>query len=194
MSSKKVLKIAIVLLLGIAGSVALGFDTATVFDIFIPETAQAQTPELTCAVGFTAIPQLVVINPATGRVRQLGCMDASGNLSFPATNTTISTPNGIGLLTLGTGAGNFGASTGSTVSFGGNSLNTGGTLSTAAGSISGIASSVPIFAATSAFAGLGTVPSAGAFKFCTDCTTAATCAGSGTGHMAVSNGTNWTCQ
>jgi len=47
---------------------------------------------------------------------------------------------------------------------------------------------------TSAFAALGAVPAAGIIKYCTDCTTAATCAGAGTGHMAVSNGTNWTCQ
>lgn len=47
---------------------------------------------------------------------------------------------------------------------------------------------------TSTFAGLGAVPAAGTSKYCTDCATAATCAGSGTGHMAVSNGTNWTCQ
>jgi len=45
-----------------------------------------------------------------------------------------------------------------------------------------------------AFASLGSVPTAGVAKYCTDCTTAATCAGSGTGHRAVSNGTNWTCQ
>lgn len=44
------------------------------------------------------------------------------------------------------------------------------------------------------FASLGTVPIAGVYKYCTDCTTAATCAGGGSGHMAVSNGTNWTCQ
>jgi hypothetical protein len=45
-----------------------------------------------------------------------------------------------------------------------------------------------------AFASLGTVPAAGKFVYCTNCTTAATCAGSGTGHMAVSNGSQWTCQ
>jgi hypothetical protein len=48
--------------------------------------------------------------------------------------------------------------------------------------------------AYTAFAALGTVPSAGYEKYCTDCTTAATCVGGGTGHKAVSNGTNWTCQ
>jgi len=45
-----------------------------------------------------------------------------------------------------------------------------------------------------AFASLGSVPVAGSFVYCSDCTTAATCAGSGSGHLAVSNGTNWTCQ
>lgn len=44
------------------------------------------------------------------------------------------------------------------------------------------------------FANLGAVRSVGTMKYCLDCTTAPTCAGSGTGHMAVSNGTNWTCQ
>jgi hypothetical protein len=46
-----------------------------------------------------------------------------------------------------------------------------------------------------AFAGLpGTIPVAGTVLYCTDCTLAATCAGSGSGHLAVSNGTIWTCQ
>lgn len=45
-----------------------------------------------------------------------------------------------------------------------------------------------------AFSALGTVPAAGYQRYCTNCTTAATCAGSGSGHMATSNGTNWTCQ
>lgn len=34
----------------------------------------------------------------------------------------------------------------------------------------------------------------GTVLWCADCTTAAICAGSGSGHLAVSNGTNWTCQ
>ena len=34
----------------------------------------------------------------------------------------------------------------------------------------------------------------GAQRFCGDCTLAAVCVTGGTGHMAVSNGTNWTCQ
>jgi hypothetical protein len=44
------------------------------------------------------------------------------------------------------------------------------------------------------FASLGAVPAAGIAKYCSDCTTAATCAGAGSGHAAISNGTNWTCQ
>lgn len=47
--------------------------------------------------------------------------------------------------------------------------------------------------ATATFANLGSVPAAGALKYCKDCARASICAGSGTGHMAVSNGTNWTC-
>lgn len=47
---------------------------------------------------------------------------------------------------------------------------------------------------TTAFASLGGVPAAGTMIYCTNCTTAATCASGGSGHLAVSNGTNWTCQ
>jgi len=47
---------------------------------------------------------------------------------------------------------------------------------------------------TSTFSNLGSVPVPGRAKYCLDCTTAAICAGSGTGHLAVSNGRNWTCQ
>lgn len=43
------------------------------------------------------------------------------------------------------------------------------------------------------FANLGTVPAAGGTLYCTDCVTAAVCLGVGTGHLAVSNGTNWVC-
>ena len=39
----------------------------------------------------------------------------------------------------------------------------------------------------------GVAPS-GYSIYCSDCTTAATCTSGGSGHMAVSNGTNWTCQ
>ena len=54
-------------------------------------------------------------------------------------------------------------------------------------------SAMPI---TSVFATLGGASIAGAGKqiYCTDCTTAATCVAGGSGHMAVSNGTTWTCQ
>jgi hypothetical protein len=45
-----------------------------------------------------------------------------------------------------------------------------------------------------AFASLGTVPAAGVQVYCTNCTTAATCVSGGSGHLAVSNGTAWTCQ
>jgi hypothetical protein len=44
------------------------------------------------------------------------------------------------------------------------------------------------------FASLPAVPGAGGFIYCTNCTTAATCASGGSGHMAVSNGSSWTCQ
>lgn len=45
-----------------------------------------------------------------------------------------------------------------------------------------------------AFTNLPSVPAAGSSFYCSNCTTAATCAGSGSGHLAVSNGTAWTCQ
>lgn len=62
-------------------------------------------------------------------------------------------------------------------------------------SVTGDASVSTMFSVgTYTFAALSTVATAGTMKYCTDCTTAATCAGGGTGHMAVSNGTNWTCQ
>jgi hypothetical protein len=47
---------------------------------------------------------------------------------------------------------------------------------------------------TYAFASLPSVGSAGTQIYCTNCTTASTCASGGSGHMAVSNGSNWTCQ
>ena len=45
-----------------------------------------------------------------------------------------------------------------------------------------------------AFSGLGGVPPAGTMRYCTNCTTAPTCTSGGSGHMAVSNGSAWTCQ
>lgn len=44
-----------------------------------------------------------------------------------------------------------------------------------------------------AFASLPSAISAGAMVYCTNCTLAATCAAGGTGHVAVSNGSAWTC-
>ncbi len=46
----------------------------------------------------------------------------------------------------------------------------------------------------STYTDLGAIPSAGLSKYCTDCTTTPVCAAGGSGHMAVSNGTDWTCQ
>lgn len=48
---------------------------------------------------------------------------------------------------------------------------------------------------TTTFSALGSASTAGAGTeiYCTDCTTASTCAGSGSGHKAVSNGTAWAC-
>lgn len=44
------------------------------------------------------------------------------------------------------------------------------------------------------FTGLPAIQPAGTLLYCTNCTLAGTCTGGGTGHMAISNGTNWTCQ
>ena len=46
---------------------------------------------------------------------------------------------------------------------------------------------------TKTFSALGVVPAAGVEIYCSDCVAQPTCAGSGTGAKAVSNGTNWTC-
>jgi len=51
-----------------------------------------------------------------------------------------------------------------------------------------------VYFSSVAFASLPSVPAAGHEIYCNNCTTAATCASGGSGHMAVSNGTNWTCQ
>ena len=45
-----------------------------------------------------------------------------------------------------------------------------------------------------AYASLPSLPPAGGFIYCTNCTTAATCTSGGSGHMAASNGSAWTCQ
>jgi hypothetical protein len=112
----------------------------------------------------------------------------NGSASSPS--VTIAGSSNSGSLNLGAGNGSAGA----VLQFG----QTGPTFT--ANASNGISSSGPFIAGgtitvlTSAFASLGAVPAAGIFKYCTDCTTAATCAGSGSGHLAVSNGTNWTCQ
>jgi len=64
-------------------------------------------------------------------------------------------------------------------------------------SASNIAFNVPLGEVrpkTYSFAVLPGTPAAGFFVYCTNCTPASACAAGGAGHMAVSNGTNWTCQ
>jgi len=68
-----------------------------------------------------------------------------------------------------------------------------GSLGAASKRWAGAFFSAPVQAGVVAFSSLGAVPSAGTFTYCSDCTTASPCAGSGNGHMAVSNGTNWEC-
>jgi hypothetical protein len=46
--------------------------------------AQSPAIELACPAGATAIPQGVMINPVNGKIRQLLCMDSSGNLNLPS--------------------------------------------------------------------------------------------------------------
>lgn len=46
---------------------------------------------------------------------------------------------------------------------------------------------------TTAFSSLGTVQAAGYVVYCVDCTPAPICSGSGSGALALSNGTSWTC-
>jgi len=59
---------------------------------------------------------------------------------------------------------------------------------------SGVTTPTTSINGVTSFASLGSVPPRGTFIYCQDCTAAATCAGGGAGHMAVSNGTAWTCQ
>lgn len=55
-------------------------------------------------------------------------------------------------------------------------------------------STTQLLPATSSYGNLPSVPAAGIMVYCTNCTTASTCASGGSGHMAVSNGSTWTCQ
>jgi len=52
----------------------------------------------------------------------------------------------------------------------------------------------PIGEFPSVLSGAPASPNTGDHFYCTNCTTAATCATSGSGHLAVYNGTAWTCQ
>ena len=57
-----------------------------------------------------------------------------------------------------------------------------------------LAASSYILHPTVAFGSLPSSPAAGESIYCTNCTTAATCNSGGSGHMAVYNGSAWTCQ
>src|SRR6266478_9085212 len=138
-------------------------------------SAQGPAIEIACPAGATVLPAGQIINPVNGKIRQLLCMDSSGNLTFPGTvggNIAFG-----GQLTAAPGNANgFVAVQGTTLGTG-NSV-----IFNAASKLA----QLPVVA----FAALGTVQAAGNSQYCTDCTTAATCAGAGSGHMAISNGTN----
>jgi len=167
---------------------------------------QAQTViELACPAGQAPWQTLVTRNPNTGGIRQYGCVDANGNLTFigagvPAgSNTQVQFNNN----------GAFGADARLTYTSGtltiGQLASLQGTLVLVTGggttaSMNGFGQAgylnfvSPVQFPSVTFASIGAVPGQGGTKFCNDCTTAATCASGGSGHLAVSNGTNWTCQ
>lgn len=174
MLSKKRDIVGVIALLGV-------LTPLTLLPRFAKSQGQSPAIEVSCPAGATALPQAVITNPANGKVRQLICFDASGNIIFPSTAQATMGFSGT-TLTLGNssqgGALNIqGAGGSGTISFSG-----------------GLQVNSQLLFLTTTFASLGSVPAAGNAKFCTDCTTAATCAGAGSGHLAVSNGTNWTCQ
>lgn len=169
-------------------------------------SAEAQTViELPCPAGQAPWQSLTTRNPNTGGIRQYGCVDSSGNLTFigagvPAgSNTQVQFNNN----------GAFGADARMTYTSGvltiGQLASLQGTLVLVTGggttaSINGFGQNgyinfvSPVQFPSVTFASIGAVPGQGGTKFCNDCTTAATCASGGSGHLAVSNGTNWTCQ
>lgn len=201
--------------------VALFF--AAMVAIWPPSSLRAQIVyELSCPAGSQPINSGagITFNPSTGKYRANICVDGNGtitqnvggstspggantNVQFNNSNAfggnagfvyngsavspvvTISGSSNSGQIILGAGNGSAGAS----VMFGSSGP------SFTADSSNNIKASGGWTFTTVAFASLGSVPAAGVgTKYCTDCTTAATCAGAGSGHLAISNGTNWTCQ
>lgn len=158
---------------------------------FDPTVAQVPAFELACPAGMGPIPAGQWVNPTTGKIRQYFCIDANGNLVLAGLGNNSLAANGQLQLT---GVGGISPALILDGTTGGASLQIGQGAGTTSSISLGSAATVSIWQSTSNFAGLGSVPAAGVWRYCSDCTTAATCAGSGTGHMAVSNGTNWTCQ
>jgi hypothetical protein len=178
-----------------------------------PHPQLASQIELACPAGTFVLTSLQTVNPTTGKYRQYGCIDANGNLSManavsPGGSNTQVQYNNNGAF--GGVAGNW---NGVTLSLGASGANAGLTIIGAANrqtfavSVANNATTIgnssdnalvtifgDISIRTTNAASLGTVPAAGVYRYCTDCTTAATCVGSGSGHLAISNGTNWTCQ
>lgn len=163
--------------------------------------------ELLCPAGSQALSQLVTYNPSTQRFRANYCIDANGTI----TQVTGANPGGTNGQVQYNNNGVFGGTTGITFTgssqiqmsngqigdvAGGQKIQFSGTdltLQTYGGT--NIRMLNPLTFTTTTFASLGSVSAAGVgSKFCTDCTPGATCAGAGSGHLAISNGTNWTCQ
>jgi hypothetical protein len=57
-----------------------------------------------------------------------------------------------------------------------------------------ITEALPLQNKVYAYANLPGTPTAGMSVYCSNCTTAATCTTTGSGHMAVGNGSAWSCQ
>lgn len=75
-----------------------------------------------------------------------------------------------------------------------NKMLIGGASNTAAETATVIGTGSPVLITVTNATGLGAAGAAGVQKYCTDCSQAATCSAGGSGHMAVSNGSAWTCR
>lgn len=163
--------------------------------------------ELACPSGTSPIAGGQTLNPSTGKFRQYICVDTNGNINL----SNAVSPGGNNLQFQYNNNGVFGGTAGITFTGSGIIEMSGGQIGAVASGqkiqFSGtdivmqtfggnnIKMNSPLTFSTTTFASIGTVPAAGVgSKFCTDCTPGAICSGAGSGHLAISNGTNWTCQ
>lgn len=170
-------------------------STATIIGRLMPPAQLPGQVELACPTGAQVVQPIgQTYNASTGKYRQWLCVDGNGNItqasgivSFPLLSPTNGSAGGpIYSFVNQAGSGLYITGSGPAISQ--------SSVQVALFSQTGGVAAKISFPTTS-FASLPAVPAAGvASLYCTDCTAAATCAGAGTGHLAVSNGTNWTCQ